>query len=366
MRTPAKKDAPNMSKPDFSSLFTCEDFDLTRVKARNPTMCPVKSCSTKLSMVPYRKRDLPFCSTHGIRLHSKTFVYRNGTLGLRDASLRNFMVRLDLAKEVALQSGQKAETSRLGYEMSEDALTWNVFVSLAEAGVLREAAHFLIGRDIGGEPDLYLWGQRVDVNGGTSGPPFPQLDKTRRKLEGGIGRFKTEPDIMFVLNDRLIICIEAKFGSGNPLAYPGRSKAGDKPTDRDGLIERYLDQASPRTKEAIDRNGIGETFHSQLFRNVVFASEMASGGEWHVVNLVSETLARDPQGKLREASDRYSFDDPRPHVRLYLRSDYQSRFHFNTWEGLYVKVVRNAPRLAPLGTYIRTKSAHYERAFRLE
>jgi len=43
-----------------------------------------------------------------------------------------FIVRCDLAREVALGSAQKAESHRLRYEMSEDALSWNVFVSLAE------------------------------------------------------------------------------------------------------------------------------------------------------------------------------------------------------------------------------------------
>ncbi|MGA7710442.1 MAG: hypothetical protein WCA81_00950 [Rhizomicrobium sp.] len=125
---------PNSIRPPY---FTSDDFDLTRAKARNPTMCPINSCSTKLIRVPYRRGKLPFCLTHGIRLHSKTFVYYNVAQNLNDARLRNFIIRCDLASKVALGSAQKAESHRLGYEMSEDALSWNVFVSLAEAGKLR-------------------------------------------------------------------------------------------------------------------------------------------------------------------------------------------------------------------------------------
>jgi hypothetical protein len=55
------------------------------------------------------------------------------------------------------------------YEKLEDALSWNVFVSLAGAGKLRSAADFLIGCDIGGDPDLYLWRERIDVRGVVSG-----------------------------------------------------------------------------------------------------------------------------------------------------------------------------------------------------
>ncbi|HEV2174665.1 MAG TPA: hypothetical protein VGR71_13905, partial [Nitrospira sp.] len=279
---------------------------------------------------------------------------------LSDARLQNFIVRFDLATKVALGSKLKAESHRLGYEMSEDALSWNVFVSLAEAGKLRSAANFLIGQDIGEEPDLYLWGERVDVRGEASGCRYPPLVETIGNLESDILRFKTEPDIMLVLDGRIIICIEAKFGSGNPLAHHGKSKTHEKPIDRDCLIGRYLDRASERTKGAIDRDGIGRVFHSQLFRNLVFVSEMATCGDWHVVNLMSDT-----QRKLGTTTDKCSFDDPRPHVRSYLRSGYRDRFHFKTWEELYCKVVKNTSGLAQLADYIRTKSAHYGRAFAL-
>ena len=48
----------------------------------------------------------------------------------------------------------KVESHRLGYEMSEDALSWNVFVSLSVAGKLRQTAEFLTGRKLLAEPLL--------------------------------------------------------------------------------------------------------------------------------------------------------------------------------------------------------------------
>jgi hypothetical protein len=298
---------------------------------------------------------------HGIRLHTRTFEYFSRQ-NHREAQLRNFVVRPDIAATVAW-SDQKAESYRLGYEMSEDALSWNVFVSFAEAGKLRRAAEFLIGHDVGGEPELYLWGELVDAKAAAHRRYQPLVD-TIGRLENDITRFRTEPDIMLVVDGRTVICIEAKFGSGNPLARDGTTKDGEKPTDRKGLLGRYLDPAkSEKAARAIDPDGINEKiFHSQLFRNVVFASEMASGGDWHVVNLVSET-----QWKLKRSrtKDRHPFEDPREYVRSYLRAECEGRFHFHTWEELYRGLVRTTEGLAPLEAYMRTKSAHYELAFDL-
>jgi len=63
----------------------------------------------------------------------------------------------------ALPKGMKAEAHRLGYEMSEDALSWNVFASLAVAGRLREAAQYLTGRPLRSKPSPYLWGRHIDL-----------------------------------------------------------------------------------------------------------------------------------------------------------------------------------------------------------
>jgi hypothetical protein len=48
-----------------------------------------------------------------------------------EARLRNFIVEREFARSHVLTPGSKAETHRLGHENSEDALAWNVFVTLA-------------------------------------------------------------------------------------------------------------------------------------------------------------------------------------------------------------------------------------------
>jgi len=345
---------------DCFQYFGYKDFDNERVRSQYPIACPVLSCSVKPVDSLDSRGKRPFCAVHGIRLHSNTFVYWNGEHHKSESRLRNFRIRPDLAGEIALESVEKAESYRLGYEMSEDALTWNVFVGLAEAGKLRQTAQFLTGRDIAAEPRLYLWGEFVDVNSRERGR-FQPLDAVRKRLEKDINKFQTEPDVMLVLDRRLVICIEAKFSSGNPLAHAGKVKAGQKPVDRAGLLRRYLDQAGPETKRIIDRDSIGNMFHSQLFRNVVFASEMANGCDWHVVNLVSTT-----QWKRSRSSELYAYVNPELYVRSYLHRDHKDCFSFRTWEELYGALIKHDTALGLLDTYLHSKSAHYRQAFELD
>ena len=289
-------------------------------------------------------------------------MYWNGSEKQTQAQLRNFCIRPELADKVALGAATKAESYRLGYEMSEDALSWNVFVGLAEARKLREAASFLTARPISAEPDLYLWGLRVDVQNGIAGRFLP-LGCVRNLLERDIHKFKTEPDIMLVIDGQLIICIEAKFGSGNPIAYESTPAVGEKPAECKALLARYL-QIGIRadTEAAVLRDEIGGTFYSQLFRNIVFASEMAAGANWHVVNLVSSTQG----GVGRKGSDRYSFANPEESIWRYLHPDRRNCFSYRTWEALHSALIRDDPDVAAVDGYLRGKSAHYQRAFALD
>lgn len=358
-----------MPTSDCFRRFGHANFDPNRLDESPVTKCPVRRCSATLVWLPYGKqqdregkykeRTLPWCPEHGIRLHSNTFVYWNGP-GLEDeARLRNFIVERDLALAIALRKGMKAESHRLGYEMSEDALSWNVFVSLARAGKLRAATQFLTGRTVRAEPHLYLWGWRIDTK---CGEPtyYESLRRVLGELEEDIHTFRTEPDIMLVAEGELLVSIEAKFASANPLAHGDTDKTGEKPNSRAGLLVRYLgEKTSDRTNRIVQPAHIGPKLHSQLFRNIVFASEMVQQTPWHVVNLVSSTQ----RGTTENA--RYSFRDPEAAVRCYLHSESQSCFTYRTWEALHAAVIKDAPDLAELNAYLRGKSAHYLPAFKL-
>jgi hypothetical protein len=341
---------------DCLRSFGYADFD-DRAKLAMKTLsrCPVRGCDATPISVPYRKTELKCCRTHGLRMHARTFAYWNGLGRENKARLRNIIVRPREAKTIALGKGMKAESHRLGNEMSEDALSWNVFVSLMDTGKLWDAAKYLTGRELGKEPDLYLWGRKIP-EGNLYGP----LERVRRALEPDIRTFITEPDIMLVADGEMLVCIEAKFRSGNPLAREVEAKKGQKPISRKGLLERYLgDKTSARTKRIVQVKQIGQAPCSQLLRNVVFAAEMAQNTPWHVVNLVADSL----KGK----SDKYqSFSDPTDEITGYLHPDYKHCFTFQTWEGLYSNCIADDPKLTKLDKYFRGKSAHYKRAFVLD
>jgi hypothetical protein len=335
-------------------------------------MCPVRDCSPEPVKVLYGRQEdrkgAPeehtkfWCPIHGIRLHAGTFVYWNGPGTQEQSQLRNFIVKTALAKDIAMEPGAKAESYRLGYEMSEDALSWNVFVSLAVAGRLKDAGEWLTGRSLSAEPELYLWGKRIDPNDVKNNEQgtYEALQRVRDNLEKGIKHFVTEPDIMLVVKDEIVTCIEAKFGSGNSLAHEGKIKDGEKPASRVDLLARYLGSAKrDRTKTVIRPEHMAQRLHGQLFRNVVFASEMADK-DWHVVNLVSRKQHRD-----RKESAGASFTDPTDDVRSYLAPEAKSCFTYRTWEDLYAEIVRNKVELAELDRYMRDMSAHYRPAFDL-
>ncbi len=279
------------------------------------------------------------------------------------ARLRNIQVRPDLAKGFVEGKTGKVESGRLGYEMSEDALSWNVFVGLMEAGALARAVRHLCGTALSREPDLYLWGFEIDDR---ESPPktFAPLKAVRDLLEQGIRKFVTEPDIMLVVPGEFLVCIEAKFGSGNPLAHSSEAAVGEKPKDVNGLVARYLPLDAEAARSAIVRPEIKDPLHGQLFRNVVFAAEMAAIAgiqDWRVVNLVGETQWVAKKRSKQPAG--YSFDDPTPEVKRYLHAEHMHRFSFRYWESLYGSCLKDIPNIA---RYMSSKSAHFVPAFNLE
>ena len=326
--------------------------------------CPIGGCNLDSITVGVKRRSrIPVCVEHGIRLHAGTFVYWNGVENEVRARLRNIQVRPDLARKFVAGKTGKVESGRLGYEMSEDALSWNVFVGLMEAGALAKAVNHLCKTMPSREPDLYLWGFEI-IDGAGRPAAFAPLDAVRSVLEKGIGNFVTEPDIMLVIPGELLVCIEAKFGSANPLAHRDRNIAGEKPTDVDGLVARYLPANAKAAHSAIDRAKVKDPLHSQLFRNLVFAAEMAAITKienWRVVNLVAKTLWEEKKDKKQPAG--YSLQDPTPEIEKYLRAEHRHRFSFRHWEDLHDSSLKDIPTL---GHYMTSKSAHFRAAFNLK
>jgi hypothetical protein len=240
---------------------------------------------------------------------------------------RNFVIGNDIPAQLS-----KVEKWRLGFETSEDALSWNVFIGLFVLEGLKEVF----------EQELYLWGNRID----TECRKWEKLLEIQRKLESDIA-IPTEPDIMLRVPGQAIVLIEAKFGSSNPRLAGKKRRFGGVPE----FVNRYecrVGAVHPLNREWIleqEDNAILE----QLYRNAVFAHWLASDPEQQfVVNLVARTAT----------SDERLF---RQHL-----SENGVQFHVRRWEDLYVLPVMRGENASVLRRYLENKTINLKAAFDLK
>ena len=160
-----------------------------------------------------------------------------------------------------------------------------------------------------------------------------------------------------------VICIEAKFGSKNPIALDKIEAEGEKPKRMDRLKERYYNK-----NELIKGYDIFDftpkpmlLFYEQLFRNIVFAASMAhleKTEKWYVVNLRNEHLMNLKKGSPEGMPVMRS-------VRSILNPKYKKRFLHLTWEEIYEIAVKDNPKLYNLSWYLKNKSLKCGRAFNI-
>ena len=284
--------------------------DLARTKL-GKDQCPVKNCTidVKRYSVPYnQKTKVPFCPEHGIRIHTNGFVYYNGPSpeDLELSVRRNLMFHGDFYVNHFLghnNRGNKIESGRLCYENSEDAVTYNVFSELlAHGSPLNKLASYLTGSVVTDAVELYLWGGKIDLENDRF-VPYNPLSEVRKSLELDIYPFVTEPDIMLIVPDKVLICIEAKLGSKNPPARDAQERPGEKPQSHQGLIQRYCKENTiipDEIAEIFDFSSQRQPFYGQIFRNIVFAAAMSKLEEipeWYVVNLRNQHVMHLRQGR---------------------------------------------------------------------
>jgi len=320
--------------------------------------------------VPFQKykgmmRYLPFCPEHGVRVHGNGFVYYNGRhpADLITATKRNLLFHSDYYIDNFLRKkGNKLESGRLCYENSEDALTYNVFTELlAQGEALKKLVSHLLRRNIEDEVELYLWGGKIDLKHHTF-TAYKPLEEVRRHLESDIKRFGTEPDIMLVVPKKAVICIEAKFGSKNPLAIDKEAMEGDKPKKKEKLIQRYcLDNKIIDASQILSLEKPPPLFYEQLFRNIIFAASMAKlegQAEWHVVNLRNQHVMNLKRGKPESHPIKRN-------IQSILKPKYKRHFSHMTWEDLFQKIIKGHDEFANLTWYLKNKSLSCARAFNI-
>ncbi len=330
-----------MVRSSCTISFFRNDLQRTRLQQGK---CPVKNCH-------YKK---PFCSEHGLRIHRDTFVYENGRRkeDKKTAIKRNLMFNPEYYIANILYKSGKVGAHKLCHENSEDAVTYNVFTALlADKIALKQLASSITKEEIYGELDLCLWGNKIDLKNNRC--VFdPSLKEFRDILEKNKG-IKTEPDIMLVASKKLVICIEAKFGSKNLVAEK-----------KEQIVERYYtkNEIIKEEKDKIfDLHDLRTPFYEQLFRNLVFAASMVklAGTEmWYVVNLRSQHIMNLKKGEPE------SLPVVR-NIRSILKPKYKKRFLHLTWEEIYDKCVRGNASLHNLSWYMKNKTLNCRRAFNI-
>ena len=234
-------------------------------------------------------------------------------------------------------------------------MTWNVFASLARQRRLSALSRCFSQFATNEEPELYLWGLRVNLDDPTTIPTtFAELGAARKIFERGINKMNTEPDIMLYVPNRFLILVEAKFTSGNTTVKPGETdKDGEKPKTRKGILRRY--NANKLPSGSLLTPADETPLYSQLYRNLVFAIYMAKQlkVQWGLVNLT-----------LKRAYEEVP-DDLATFANAVLPLESRQRFVRYTWEQLFRDHVEGNEDLQKLATYLRYKSANCGPAFEI-
>lgn len=308
----------------------------------NRIRCFVRGCSHWLSPPARGGKGGQSCPDHGIYCH-KTGTYRYKDI------FRNIIVDADRFSVAVHGNSAKFDTARFGMESSEDALSWNVFRSLKEAGLLAKLVRELIGESSDQQPTLWLWGLDADAR-----PPrfWDLLTRARDQFEKQLPSEKplTEPDIALHVPGEYLVLIEAKFTSKNPII----ERNNPNPRDRMSLAELIKSYAAPNLR-IVDRPLAerADAVPEQLWRNLVFAEAMAADDgpstRAYVVNLVRDESEPD-SAKL---------------MNSLIHPEFQSRFRRATWEQLFRFASGHRPATDRLCRYLKNKTARLRPAFRI-
>jgi hypothetical protein len=306
--------------------------------------CYVRGCA-HLLRPPGGGRPGDVCPVHGIRCHRSRFGV---TYSYADAR-RNIIAAPELLGGRVVGHPFKYDSKQFGLENSEDALTWNVFRSLQEAGRLGDVARFITGLDHAEEPCLYLWGLCL-ANDALE--PWPLLVAARRRFESRlpVDRPKTEPDIALHLPGRYLILIEAKFTSPNPVY-----KIGPRRDPQSLTLGELLDVYADESLRILDfeKAKTVERVHYQLWRNMVFSEWMAnadgSGARGYHTNLTRMGCEEDACAEFRRLVRR-EFADHFVHIR---------------WEDIH-RLAAGRQGLGRMREYLENKTAGLLPAFRFD
>ena len=188
------------------------------------------------------------CPTHHIAVHST----RGGFTYVYDEPSRNLLWTdaHDQERLKAILLGKRE--CRMGHEHSEDAVTWNVFRFFERHGCLSGAIRRICSCPTV-EPQVIFWA----TDNGALWQPFRRCsDDIPEKTFA-----RSEPDLMFLWENKLLVVIEAKFRSPNRSGSDAKKRADELRKSRP-----YIEHAS----RSINWEGAEETVRDgwyELLRN---------------------------------------------------------------------------------------------------
>lgn len=178
-------------------------------------ICPVCFCdkTVKRQRKKFKISDKFYCEKHKIYISASAFAYKEE----KDNLLWHSETDINQLTEIK----KVKRESRMNYNNSEDALTWNVFRFLENNNLLDLYFSKALGRNINNIQVIY-WSYSNESEDKVFGP----LKIARNIFESGKG---SEPDLI-LKSDEMLIFVEAKFGASNNV---------EKKNYYDEMIQRY-------------------------------------------------------------------------------------------------------------------------------
>lgn len=194
--------------------------------------------------------------------------YRDNIIVDHDNPILAFKANRDRYTEAKSQSDY-AGLAQIGSVHSEDALTWNVFRTLAVFNQLKVLEPLLGKLD---DPQVLLWTLSFS----------PETDKlqyvvgeTIRSIDGKHMGQITEPDVIIKTKDKVFV-IECKLGEVDKATHLWQSHQSNKPLSEQGPQKRkkdyFVDNENPFKKDAsLD---LYSTDEYQLYRMAFYAYQL--------------------------------------------------------------------------------------------
>lgn len=244
-------------------------------------VCPVCSCSKR---IPRQRKTFKlsknfYCENHEIYVSPTAFAYSNET--------KNLLWHSEVDNKLLNEIKKVKRESRMNYNNSEDALTWNVFRYLENSNLLDLYFSKTLNKDIK-DIEVVYW----SYSNQSEDKVFNPLKIARNKFEFGKG---SEPDIMLIGKDTIIF-IEAKFGASNNVQKKNHYEAM---VQKYSLSENRLwDTLFTKDFETIAvKEKKYELARFWLLGNWIATNSKTNSKSFSLVNLVRDVAEKDIESK---------------------------------------------------------------------